>query len=264
MKFTSLAEKKKTILFIILGFFFLTNTLVAEFMGVKIFSLEDSLGITPLSFHLFGQDITGLSLTCGVLLWPFVFIMTDIINEYYGKRGVRLLSWLAAIMIAYAFIMLFAAMGTIPPPWWVNSSNYGQNLNFNDAYNAVFGQGLNIIIGSLAAFLIGQFVDVYVFHWVKKRTGNKYMYLRATGSTLVSQLIDSFVVLFIAFYLAKMGKPEQWPMSRVLAIGTLNYIYKFLAAIVLTPVIYLVHGFIDRWLGEPLSKEMMDDAASEE
>lgn len=263
MYFESKNEKKRTLLFISLSFFFLTNAIVAEFMGVKIFSLEKLLGIDIIIFNLLGEKIEGISFTCGVLLWPLVFIMTDIINEYYGRKGVRLLSFLAALMICYSFFMLNAAMKTPPAPWWIFSSNYADKLNFNDAYNGVFGQGLNIIVGSLAAFIIGQFVDVYIFHEIKKRTGNKNIWLRATISTLFSQLIDSFVVLFIAFYVAKMGQPNQWSLSLIFAVGLVNYIYKFIMAFLLSPLIYVAHYYIDRWLGKELSNQMMKRAAGE-
>jgi uncharacterized integral membrane protein (TIGR00697 family) len=123
------------------------------------------------------------------------------------------------------------------------------------AFKTVFGQGLWIIAGSLVAFLIGQIVDVMVFQWIKKRSSGRGLWMRATGSTLVSQLIDSFVVLFIAFYLG-----NDWPLSRVLAIGLVNYLYKFVMAIVLTPVIYLAHYIIDRYLGKELSSQLMTDA----
>lgn len=253
-------SNKSLRLFIILSAFFLCNALVAEFMGVKIFSLDDTFGFTPLKFHFFGQEITGFSLTCGVLLWPFVFIMTDIINEYFGIKGVRFLSIVAAIMIAYSFFMLNLGMHTAPASWWIHSSNYGDKLNFQEAYLAVFGQGSNIIVGSLLAFIIGQLLDVYIFHAIKKRTGDKYVWLRSTGSTLFSQFIDSFVVLFYAFYIAKIGQTGQWTIPLVLAVGTVNYIYKFLMAILLTPLIYIAHKLIEMYLGEELAKELKDHA----
>jgi uncharacterized integral membrane protein (TIGR00697 family) len=256
----NLLSNKTNRLYIGLAAFFLTNALVAEFMGVKIFSLEDTLGISQLSFSVFGEKINGISLTCGVLLWPFVFVMTDIINEYFGVKGVRFLSIMAACMIGYAFFMLYSAMNVIPAGWWIYSSNLGNDLNMDHAYNSVFGQGLNIILGSLAAFLIGQIVDVTVFHQVKKITGEKYIWLRSTGSTLVSQLIDSFVVLFVAFYVARIGLKNQWSVQLVLAVGTVNYIYKFLMALLMTPVIYAVHAFIDGYLGKEQSDRLKQEA----
>ncbi len=264
MYFKDAPERKRTLLYVVLGGFFLTNALVAEFMGVKIFSIEKLFNIAPMVFHFFGEEVKGFNLTCGVLLWPFVFIMTDIINEYFGKKGVKLLSYLAAIMISYAFVMLYMAMQTPSADWWFYSSNYGQELNMDKAYNAVYGQGLNIIIGSLVAFLIGQLIDVFVFHKLKKMTGEKHIWLRATGSTLVSQLVDSFIVLFIAFYVARSGQPNQMSISLVLAIGCVNYIYKFTMAILLTPLIYLAHFLIDRWLGKELSEKMLKQAAGED
>jgi len=253
-------SNKVSRLYIGLAAFFLTNAIVAEFMGVKIFSLEETLGLATLEFNLFGETIRGINFTCGVLLWPFVFVMTDIVNEYFGVKGVRFLSYMAAVMIGYAFFMLYAAMNVAPAGWWIFSSDYAAAIDMDKAYNAVFGQGLAIILGSLTAFLVGQLVDVYVFQKLKQITGEKWIWLRATGSTVVSQLIDSFIVLFIAFYLARWGKPNQWSWSLLFAVGTVNYIYKFLMAILMTPVIYGVHSFIDNYLGETVSAELRNQA----
>ncbi|MBS1624718.1 MAG: queuosine precursor transporter [Bacteroidetes bacterium] len=254
-------KEKQNRVFIFLAAFFLTNAVVAEFMGVKIFSLEDTFGWSKFTFHLFGQEIKGFSLTCGVILWPFVFVFTDIINEYFGTRGVRFLSFIAAAMIAYTYVMLNLAIHVAPADWWIHTSQYGKDFDFSHAYNAVFGQGNNIIVGSLIAFMIGQITDVYIFHWVKKRTGEKYIWLRSTGSTFVSQFVDSYVVLFYAFYFAYRGTNQQWPLALVLAVGTVNYIYKFIMAFALTPLIYLIHGAIERYLGHNLAKRLKDEAA---
>src|SRR5215204_6923560 len=100
----SILKDKSTRLFLILGGFFIANAMIAEFIGVKIFSLEDTLGVHRANINLFGSPFS-FHLTAGVLLWPVVFVMTDIINEYYGKRGVRFLSYLAVGLISYAFLM---------------------------------------------------------------------------------------------------------------------------------------------------------------
>jgi uncharacterized integral membrane protein (TIGR00697 family) len=243
-----------------LGGFFVTNTLVAEFIGIKIFSLEETLGFKPLNMTLFGVDGLGLNLTAGVMIWPVVFIMTDIINEYYGKKGVRMLSNMAVVLILYAFMMFYIGIKLVPNEWWQFESGLredpAQSLEDMDlAFGRVFGQGLWIIVGSLVAFLVGQIVDVLVFHRIKKATGEKKIWLRATGSTLVSQFIDSYVVLVIAFYIG-----ADWDLVRVLAIGTVNYLYKFTLAILLTPFIYLGRFFIDRYLGKKLAAEMKLEA----
>jgi hypothetical protein len=247
-------------LFIILSAVFLGNALVAEFMGVKIFSLEETLGLSHFQFYFFGEKIDGINLTCGVILWPVVFIMTDIINEYYGRRGVRFLSLLGAGVIGYAYVMLLLAMKASPAQWWLASSNYGDKLNFEQAYEAVFGQSNSIIVGSLLAFILGQIIDVTVFHWIKEKTGERYIWLRSTGSTLVSQLIDSFVVLFYAFYIARIGKDNQWSLQLVLAVCTVNYLYKSFMAVVLTPAIYIIHAAIEKYLGPQLATHLRNEA----
>lgn len=262
----SILKDKSTRLFIVLSGFLVANTMVAEFMGVKIFSLEETFGFKPTSIQLFG-DSYSFNLTCGVLLWPVVFVMTDIINEYYGRKGVRFISWLAVILIAYGFIMLFAAMKTTPNAWWITSKQSAGIENMSDAYNGIFGQGLGIIIASMTAFMIGQLIDVFVFRSIKKRTGEKHIWLRATGSTLISQFIDSFVVLTIAFYFYPKWVPNQgspWPVNQVIAIGIVNYIYKFCVSILLTPLIYFIHYRIEKYLGQDLAKKMKRAAMGQE
>lgn len=254
----NLLSQKPVLLFVILAGFFVTNAIVAEFIGVKIFALENTLGFEPLSWHLFGQS-GSLSLTAGVLLWPVVFIMTDLINEYYGKRAVKLLSWLTAALIAYAFLMVFGAIKLVPAEWWVASAQNRGVADRQAAFANIFGQGLWIICGSLVAFLVGQVVDAAIFHKLRTITSESKLWLRATGSTLVSQFIDSYVVLFIAFVI---NPGENWPISLFLAVGTVNYCYKLVVAVLLTPLIYLVHNWIDRYLGHEISEKLRHDARS--
>ncbi len=246
---------KSTRLFYILGTFFVANAILAEFIGVKIFSLEGTLGINPFSFTFLGYENLSFNLSAGTILWPVVFIMTDIINEYFGLRGVRFLSFTAAVLILYAFLMVYVAMWLYPSDFWVIRNTHSGPLNMANAFNTIFGQGMWIIAGSLTAFLIGQLTDVTVFHFLKARTGSPMIWLRATGSTLISQLVDSFVVLFIAFYLG-----AGWDIRLVLAIGAVNYLYKFIIAIVLTPVLYLIHYIIDVYLGKDLAHKLMAEA----
>lgn len=254
---------KPTRLWTIMAGFFVANALVAEFMGVKLFSLEKNLGFQPLDWSLLGQSGLSFTLTAGVLLWPVVFVMTDLMNEYFGPRGVRMISYLTAGLIAYGFVMLYFAIGLEPADFWrtahikpglspdEQAAMRAQVSDYNTAYSIVFGQSLWIIVGSLFAFLVSQIVDVAVFHRIKSRTGEDKLWLRATGSTLVSQLLDSFVVVFIALYIG-----QQLPFLMVLAISIMNYLYKGIVALVMTPVIYAVHHAIDGYLGADLAAEM--------
>jgi len=262
----SIIKDKPTRLFIILGGFFIANALIAEIIGVKIFSLEKTLGFKPLELHLLG-NVLSMNLTAGVLLWPVVFIMTDIINEYYGQKGVRFLSFLTAMLIAFAFVVFYGAMKLVPADFFITSKQGSGVADMEKAYESVLGQGAFIIIGSLTAFIVGQLVDVVIFHRIKKVTGEKAIWLRATGSTLISQFIDSFIVLFIAFYIGtrvnRTGNDFVWPFNLFIAVGVVNYLYKFIVAILLTPVIYLVHNLIEKYLGHEKAAEMKTAAMSD-
>lgn len=254
-------QSKKTNLFIILAGIFLTNAILAEIIGVKIFSGEKTIGLEPAGWTFFGEYILDFNLTAGAVIWPIVFITTDIINEYYGKKGVRKISFITAFFIAYMFIII--SMVTVLPPaaFWLDVNTpdpNGNSFDINYAFNVIFRQGLGIIIGSLIAFLLGQLVDVYVFQKLRKITGAKMIWLRATGSTLVSQFIDSFVVLGIAFYIF-----GNWSWAQVVSVGIINYIYKFGVAILLTPLLYLGHHLIDQYLGKEVAEQMTQEASSD-
>ncbi|MEM1325394.1 MAG: queuosine precursor transporter [Bacteroidota bacterium] len=266
--FSETIGSKPTLLFIIMGGFFVTNALIAEFMGVKIFSLERVFGLEPSAFTFLGESGLSYNLSAGVLLWPIVFVMTDVINEYFGKRGVRILTYLTVGLIAYAFLMYYMAIGLPPADFWTTSHIDGikdpaqqavvkeQVGNYNYAFRLVFGQGMWIIVASITAFLTSQLIDVFVFHRIKKMTGEKWVWLRATGSTLISQFIDSFVVLMIAFYWG-----AGWSFPTVMAICLFQYAYKFTVALGMTPLIYLAHYGIDRYLGEETAQRLKAQAA---
>ena len=149
----SIMANKANRLFLILGGFFIANALIAEIIGVKIFSLEQTLGLSPLSLRILGNELS-FNLTAGVLLWPVVFIMTDLINEYYGTRGVRFLSWLTAGLIAFAFIIFMGAIRLSPAAFFVTGKQGSGVPDMQQAYASVLGQGGFFIIGSLTAFLL--------------------------------------------------------------------------------------------------------------
>lgn len=260
MKSKEILQRKKTNLFIILCAIFLTNAIIAEIIGVKIFSVESTLGFEPAQLNLFGF-ILDFNLTAGAVIWPVVFITTDVINEYFGKKGVRKISFITAFLIAYIFVVIYLVTKLVPASFWIdlNSTDAdGNSFNINYAFQTIFRQGLGIIIGSLTAFLIAQLLDVYIFQRLRHITGKRMIWLRATGSTLVSQLIDSFVVLGIAFYLF-----GNWSILQIISVGIINYIYKFVVAIVLTPLLYVAHYFIDRYLGQKEADKMANEAGED-
>lgn len=256
----NILNDKPTKLFIVIASFFVANALIAECIGGKLFSLERLLGFEPQPFSLLGEEGLTYTLTCGVLLWPLEFIMTDIVNEYFGPKAVRRISYIAVGLICYAFLMFYLAI-EVPAnkEFWITSHVQDGIPDMQAAFSGIFGQGMWIIVGSLTAFLVSQILDVWVFHKIKKATGEKKVWLRATGSTLVSQFVDSFIVLFIAF---KIG--NGWSFQRVLAIGLVNYSYKALMALLLTPLIYIIENRIENYLGKGITAELKAAAMSKD
>lgn len=251
------ATRQRSQLFVVLGGIFLTNALLAEVIGVKIFSAEALLGVPPARLSLLDNFVLDFNLTAGVVIWPVVFITSDLINEYFGRDGVKRISVLTALFIVYAFVVIYAVTLLPPAKFWLDvnaTDRLGNPFDINEAFAKIFRQGLRIILGSVVAFLIGQLLDAYVFHALRRLTGSRRLWLRATGSTLISQLLDSFVVLFIAFY-------NPWSMEQVIAVGILNYLYKFSVAILLTPLLYLAHYLIDGYLGKPQAERLTEEAA---
>lgn len=253
-------KTKESRLLLVLGSFFVANAILSEFIGVKLFSVEETLGFKKFDINLFGVPNLSFVMSAGVLTWPIIFIMTDIINEYFGVKQVRFLSILTSVLIAFAFIVIWGCMHLSSADFWVHQKINGEDLNMNNAFSGIFGQGMWIIAGSITAFITGQLADVIIFHKIKQLTGEKALWLRATGSTLVSQLIDSFVVIFIAFYL---NPQYHYSWQMVAAIGLVNYTYKFLVAILMTPILYLVHIIIDKFLGKKLAEELITHAAQD-
>jgi uncharacterized integral membrane protein (TIGR00697 family) len=231
-------KQSREFLYLILAGVFIANALMGEILGGKLV--------------VFGPFV----MTMGVICWPIVFVTSDLVNEYFGKIGVRNLSLFTAVLIVYMFLIIFIGMQIPAAPF--------SQVN-DEAFNTVFGQSLWIIVGSLVAFLLSQLIDVAVFWMVRSRTQGRYLWLRATGSTIISQLIDTFVILGIAFYLP--GVLGFFPAERVISFGQFmnmsltNYTLKLILAIVLTPLLYAVHNLIDRWLGEHESKQLIDQAA---
>lgn len=215
-------KSRREIVFMVLAGFFITNAIMAEMVGGKLISLGPWFGMGP------------WNLSIGILPWPIVFLATDLTNEYFGQKGVRQLTLLTSGLIGYCFLLLWLCMA-FPA---ASFSPVG-----DEAFAQVFNQSRSIIIGSLIAFLVSQFVDVFVFWFVRNRTGKRLIWLRATGSTVVSQLVDTFLVQGIAFYLPGTITFAQW-----MEIGMNGYSMKLAIALLVTPLIYLGHFAIDRYL----------------
>ncbi|MCZ8089425.1 MAG: queuosine precursor transporter [Flavobacterium sp.] len=210
--------RRKDTVYIILAGIFITNAIVAELTGGKLI------------------DVFGVPMSIGILPWPIVFVTTDLINEYFGEKGVKRLSLITAGLIAYTFFVLYFAI-QIP--------SIGISSVTSEQFKSVFGQSQLIIVGSIAAFLVSQLIDVTIFHFVKKRTGNRMIWLRSTGSTVISQFFDSFIVLGIAFYLPGIMDFKTYVIS-----GLTGYTVKLVIAVLMTPMIYLGHYVIQKYISK--------------
>ncbi|MCA9708397.1 MAG: queuosine precursor transporter [Myxococcales bacterium] len=202
--------------FVVLAGIFVAHALLGELTGGKLIVMA------------------GFTMSIGVIPWPAVFVTTDLVNEYYGPRAVRQLTLLAMGLVAYAFVLLWLCMQ-------VPAADISPVTNAS--FDMVFGQSMGIIVGSVVAFAASQLLDAVIFVVLRARTSGRMLWLRAVGSTVVSQLIDSFIVTFIAFVV-----PGKITAAQGLETSLTNYVYKFLIALGTLPVIYAGHGVVDRYL----------------
>jgi len=224
-------ESRRDLLFTLLAGIFVTNAVVAELIGGKLI------------------EIGPFTMSIGIIPWPVVFVTTDLVNEYFGKRAVRRLTLLTAGLILYAFVLLFAGMA-------VRTAAISPVTDAQ--FRAVFGQSLWIIAGSITAFLASQLIDAVVFWTIRRRTGGRLIGLRATGSTVVSQLIDTFIVTGIAFWL-----PGTLSFADFVTTAGTGYTFKLAVAVLLTPFIYLGHHLAEHFLGRQQSEDLIEQAAAE-
>lgn len=222
-------RSRRDIVYLALAGFFVTNAILGELTGGKLFTLGP------------------FTLSIGVIPWPVVFIATDLINEYFGRKGVTRLTFMTIGLIIYAFVVLFVAMQ-------VPAASFSPVTDAQ--FQGVFGQSLWIIVGSVVAFALSQLVDVFIFWLVRHKTGGRYLWMRATGSTVISQLIDSIVIIAIAFWL-----PGKIKTAEFLTVAASNYSFKLIVALSVTPLLYAGHAAIDRYLGKEEAHELIEQSA---
>ena len=230
-------------LWFILSAVLLTSAVVAELISVKLFQVP--------FYGWLGID-TQFTLTTGALLWPLVFLATDSINEFFGRRAVRFVSWVTIAMIGWTFVITTVSLG-------IPAASFSPVQA--DAFAHVFGQSGWIIVGSMTAFLISQLIDVSVFHRIRRALQGRHIWARATGSTIVSQLIDSFVVIYIAFYTPTLLGQKGVSAADALNISLSSFAYKVGVAVALTPLIYVAHWAIESWLGHERAEQLTRAAA---
>ena len=231
------------------GFF-----VAAEVLGGKLFRFT-FFGLGPDDLGL--GDGTEFAATAGILAFPLTFVMTDIVNEYYGRPIVRLFTWIAIAVNLLLQPVIRAAIAVPAISFTPGISDEEMQRGFQIA----LGQTTSIVFASLCAFAIAQWLDVQVFTWLRRNTGGKWLWLRAQGSTIVSQIVDTIAVIFLAFVVIPSftgGSP--WSVSDALAVSLTNYVYKFVIAVGSTPVLYFVHAAVDGYLGKEAAEALVHHA----
>ena len=214
-----------------LFFFLAANFVVALVVG-------DILGGKLTQITVGGHDFV---ISVGMIPFPVTFVLTDILNEFYGKRAARFVTMVGFAMALFAYATIFVAMVI---PWAPFTRDAGWDGMTAPSFDNVFNGSKRILVGSMCAYLVAQFLDIGTFNFLKRATKGRYLWLRATGSTVMSQLVDTIVITFIAW-------TGLLPMGTIVGMIVTSYLVKLVIAIGLTPVIYAAHTTVERLLHIP-------------
>lgn len=221
------------LLYVWLTAVFVTALVMANVLGVKLFRFELPLGSATIPVEH----------TVGMLAFPITFLLTDLLNEYYGKRAARRTTYVAFTMAFLAFLLIGVARGVPIKEGIPGTANA-------TSFENIFGSASLMYLASLVAFLLGSLLDIAIFGMFKRLTKGKLVWLRATGSTVISQLFDSFIITFVFFqgFPILLGK-EPAGLDFVFATALTGYVLKFVISVFLTPVIYAGRWAVARFFG---------------
>jgi uncharacterized integral membrane protein (TIGR00697 family) len=226
-------------LLLVLAGIFSTCLIVGDIIGGKL-----------IEGQVFGHTMTT---TVGMIPFPITFLLTDVLNEFYGKRVARFVT-LVAFGLALLSLSVIYIAGAVPIASMAKSADWTGVTE--SSFANVFLGSQRMMVASLTAFLVSQFTDIFVFNMLKRATGKRFLWLRATGSTLVSQLIDTITITFVAW-------SGMMSVGKIINIISSAYVLKILIALSLTPLIYVCHALVQRGLGlQPIALSQRDDATS--
>jgi len=229
----------RTRLLLVLTATFVVCLVVGDLIGGKLVSV--------------GPVTSPVTVSVGMIPFPVTFLLTDLLNEFYGRRVARFVTLLGLGMAVLTYAVIYAA-GALPIAALTRAPGFPGVTE--DAFERVFLASQRIILGSLTAYVIAQLLDIAVFQALKRRTGQRWLWLRATGSTAISQLVDTVVISVIAWW-------GILPAAGVLGVALSSYAIKLVVAIALTPVVYAGHAALERWAGmEPAPVEPAADSTS--
>ncbi|MGV3624810.1 MAG: queuosine precursor transporter [Archangium sp.] len=212
-------------LFLTLAALFTTSLVVGDIIGGKLMAVP-----------FFG---TVQLLSVGFIPFPITFLLTDLLNEFYGKSAARTVTLVGLGMALFTLLMLTLAVAA---PWHPVTQAADWKGLTPAPYDAVFASGTRILIASMVAYLFAQLLDIAIFHRLKRLTAGRMLWLRATGSTVVSQLIDTIVIQSLVWN-------EQLEVTKLTGLIIASWLGKLIIAVLLTPLIYAGHAVVERWLG---------------
>ncbi|MCU0697841.1 MAG: queuosine precursor transporter [Myxococcaceae bacterium] len=211
---------------------FVTSLVVGDLIGVKLFA------------------VGGTTLSAGFLPFPITFLLTDLLNEFYGKQVARTVTWVGFSMAVFTLVVLTIAVALPASP--ITEAADWSGVRQPD-FEKVFGGSRRILIASMVAYLFAQFTDIWVFNRLKTVTQGRLLWLRATGSTVFSQLIDTAVIQTLAWQ-------DALDLKTLGGLILSSYLGKVVIALGLTPLVYLGHGVVTRLLG--LAPVRLDEAGN--
>jgi uncharacterized PurR-regulated membrane protein YhhQ (DUF165 family) len=237
----------------------LLMVLVATFVTCLI--VGDLIGNKLSEFTMLGTTFTW---SVGMIPFPVTFLLTDLLNEFYGKQVARTVTVVGFCMALLTIALLYVASVPDFAPFahgatglrgvdvilakWDPDRFWGGMTD--DGFQNVLMGSTRMLIASMSAYMVGQFIDIGIFNALKRRSRNRYLWLRATGSTLVSQLLDTCVVQTIAF-------AGMMPPGVIAKQAGMSYALKLVVALCLTPLIYAGHALVEKRFG--IAPIMLDE-----
>jgi len=219
---------------LILSGFFIASLVLTNLIAGRFFTLEIPF------LHI------SWALSSGIIAYPITFLVTDIISEVYGEKRATTLVLTGFLVSVFTVIIILISTNL---PIWKNSPVDEQS------YNTVFGLAPGIVFGSMIAYLTAQYVDVQLFEFWRKLTKGKHLWLRNNGSTILSQLIDTSLVVIIALIIyprfTGTSEPITWHSAVQIIVG--QYIFKAVIALVDTPLIYIAVDQINKYLKKDIA-----------
>ena len=241
-------KRRREVVFIILSGFFLGTLAVLNILGIS--------RQIDLSFTIAGARIPFIVFV-GVLPYPLTFLCTDFISELYGKKRANTVVWVGLLLNVWVIFILWIG-GILPPRPELLENGLPALEDPSRVFFQIRKWTVSATIASMIAYLTAQFVDVHIFHWIRKRTRGKMLWLRNNGSTLTSQMVDSIAVISVTWLTARNAiqiAPGETIFHGLLILVLSNYVFKMISALVDTIPFYIGTRWLSRYLQLDTMKE---------